>query len=210
MKKLLLLLLVCALVLVPSLALADKGDLSFADVRPDDWYAEDVAFVTDHGLMQGISDYVFGPDKPTTRAMIVTVLWRMADSPKTKAAATFKDVEEKAYYQQAVTWAAEQKIVTGYNADTFAPEDPITREQLATILYRYAQSLDKGFTGAWTFLPDLSDRQSISEWAYEPVCWMTMNQIIKGDSQKRFAPNKLANRSEAAAMLHRFADVLED
>ena len=111
----------------------------FTDVKKSDWFYEDVKFVNTKGLMNGTSDTTYGPAEPLTRGQIVTVLWRQAGSPAPKQAAAFTDVKADWYYTDAIAWAAENKIVEGYGSGTFGPEDFVTREQVMTILYRYAE-----------------------------------------------------------------------
>ena len=102
--------------------------------------------------------------------------------------------------------AHDYKSVSGYSAETFGPNDPVTREQLAAILYRYAQSKGKGFTGSWMFLLDYADRAEISDWAYEAMCWMTMKGILNGTGSKMLEPRGSATRAQVAAMIQRFSE----
>lgn len=122
--------------LLPASALA-VGTNPFTDVESNDWFYDEVLYVNDEGLMTGTSTTTFSPADNTTRGMIVTILHRLTGTPEA-ADSTFQDVADDQYYADAVDWAAEKGVVTGYDANTFGPMDPITREQLATILYRYA------------------------------------------------------------------------
>ena len=152
-------------------------------------------------------------DGTTTRAQIVTILWRLEGKPVLNYLMQFEDVASESWYTEAVRWAAAVGIVTGYSAEQFAPNDAITREQMATILYRYVQYKGGGFTGMWMFLLDYPDRADVSEWAYEAMCWMTMNEIINGvadgDSVK-LDPAGSATRAQTATMLWRFCKLIKE
>ena len=119
---------------------------------------------------------------------------------------TFEDVDTESWYTEAVRWAASEGIVLGYSAESFAPNDDITREQLATIIYRYEKYKGGGFTGAWMFRMDYADLDDVSEWSYEAMCWCTMNNIVNGNPGKLLDPLGYATRAEAAAMLHRYCE----
>ena len=122
--------------------------------------------------MNGVGDDTFDPNGIGTRAMVVTMLWRLAGEPEA-GEAVFTDLDEDSWYYQAVNWAAGTGAVLGTSEDTFSPDEPITREQLAVILYRYAQAQGLGFAGDWAFRLDYSDADQISDYAYEAMCWMT-------------------------------------
>ena len=154
--------------------------------------------------MEGYGNNIFKPDAETTRAMIVTILWRLEGSPKVDYKMTFKDVEAGMWYTDAIRWAASEGIVLGYDEDSFGPDDAITREQLATILYRYEKFHGGGFTGLWMFKLDYVDSADVSDWAYEAMCWMTMNKIVQGKNDNVLDPQGGATRAEAATMLYRY------
>ena len=179
--------------------------LPFMDVAENAWYAEAVRYVYEHGLMAGTSATAFSPDSTTSRSMIATILWRMAGSPVVNYAMDYTDVAQGQWYSEAIRWAASEGIMGGYGNGLFGTNDPITREQFATILYRYAQSNGQGFTGAWAFQLDYADADKVSEYAYEAMCWMTMQGVIKGDGAN-LNPQGQATRAEAAAMLMRFCE----
>ena len=179
--------------------------LPFGDVAPDRWSYADIRFVYENGLMNGTSGSVFAPAAEVTRGMIVTILYRLEGSPAVTEACPFTDVKAGSYYEAPITWAAANGIVTGYSADRFGPDDPITREQLAAILYRYAQTKGEGFTGAWYFPLDFSDAANVSEWADEAMHWCVMNGLING-SNGSLNPAGTATREQTAAILHRFCE----
>ena len=181
---------------------------AFADLDPTAWYHDGVHFCLENGMMNGVGNGLFDPGGATSRAMIVTILWRLEGEPKATGANPFTDVADGQWYTDAVIWAAENKIVEGYEDGTFRPTANITREQLATILYRYAQSKGQSFTGAWMFLLDYPDAVEISEWADEAMHWCVMNGIINGKDGK-LVPCGEATRAEAATMLMRFQSEAE-
>ena len=206
-----------AVTITPAFEKADEPDTPggvdvsdrFKDVKRDAWYHDPVQWVVGKGLMQGVSEDRFAPQDVTTRAMVVTMLWRMAGEPSGSPAAPFTDVKAGSWYADAVNWAAATGAVSGTSATTFSPKDPVTREQLAAILYRYAQAQGKGFTGAWAFPLNYPDADRVSQYAYEPLCWMTMNGIITGMGDGALAPRDNATRAQIAAIFMRFAEALE-
>lgn len=125
-------------------------------------------------------------------------------------ALNFEDVSGDAWYTETVRWAASEGVVNGYGNGKFGPNDPVTREQLATMLYRYERTYGNGgFTGNWMFLLDFTDREKISAWSYEALCWMTMNHVIQGKGGKTLNPQGRATRAETAAMLQRYIQAAE-
>ena len=177
---------------------------SFTDLDTYMWYHDGIHYCLENGLMEGYGNNIFKPDAETTRAMIVTILWRLEGSPKVDYKMTFKDVEAGMWYTDAIRWAASEGIVLGYDEDSFGPDDAITREQLATILYRYEKFHGGGFTGLWMFKLDYVDAADVSDWAYEAMCWMTMNKIVQGKNDNVLDPQGGATRAEAATMLYRY------
>ena len=178
---------------------------SFGDIAGE-WFEADVEYVAEKGLMNGVGDgSMFAPLMDTSRGMIVTILWRMEGQPVPKAPAAFTDVEKGAYYEQAVAWASENGIVNGYGA-TFGPNDNITREQFATILFRYAQF--KGYdvsVGEDTNILSYADAFSISEYAIPAMQWACGAGLINGIGDT-LQPAGAASRAQAAAILHRFCE----
>ena len=177
----------------------------FTDISKDDWCLDAVRWAVDNDLMCGVSEKEFAPDDTATRAMAVTILWRMADTPAATAKVLFTDIKDDAWYAGAVAWAVSEGIVNGSGENEFSPDTPVTREQLAAVLYRYAQTIGRGFTGAWAFPLNFSDAASVSEYAYEPLCWMTMKNIITGMDDGTLAPKENATRARIAAIFKRFA-----
>ncbi|MBR4720251.1 MAG: S-layer homology domain-containing protein [Clostridia bacterium] len=177
----------------------------FTDVNKNGWYSGAVQWAVDNGLMYGVSDDEFAPDNSATRAMIVTMLWRFAGKPAATVASNFADVDDDAWYEDAVAWANSVGIVSGISETAFSPDTPVTREQLSAILYRYAQKAGKGFTGAWAFPLNFKDAADVSEYAYEPLCWMTMNGIVSGMEDGTLAPGANATRAQIATLFRRFA-----
>jgi len=181
---------------------------AYPDLNRNEWYHDGVHFCIENSLMKGYSDGTFQPDTAATRAVIVAALWQLEGKPVVNYAMTFEDVAQDAWYAEAVRWAASVGVVEGYSDEAFGPEDSITREQLAAILYRYEQHRGGGFKGSWMFRMDYTDLADVSDWAYEAMCWCTMNPIIEGKPGKLLDPKGTAARAQAAAMLHRYCEVL--
>ena len=179
-------------------------DFSFVDVSESDWFYEAVDYVFQRDLMNGTDPTHFTPDGTSSRAMVATILWRMAGQPQADDTLSFTDIPASAWYTEAVRWAAETGIVTGYSDTKFGPDDPVTREQFAVMLYRYAQTLDEGFTGSWSFPLDFPDAAQVSDYAYEALCWLTMENVINGMEDGKLHPQGTATRAQLATMLMRF------
>ena len=182
----------------------------FTDASPAAWYHDGVHWALDQGIMGGVSANRFDPNGTATRAQVATMLWRMEGSPASAGRIEYADVSAGAWYAPAVRWASAAGVITGYNAPDgsgmiFAPDAPVTREQLAAMLYRYAQSKGQGFTGAWMFLLDYPDAATVSEWADEAMHWMTMHGIINGIDGK-LAPRFSATRAQIATMFMRYSE----
>jgi hypothetical protein len=179
---------------------------TFTDVPENAWYQTAVDYVSSKGLMNGIGNHQFGPTQLTNRGMLVTTLWRMEGSPSSKQAAGFTDVKETDYFYTAVQWAAENKIVNGTSATTFAPNDSITREQLATILYRYAAYKGYDVEQGGMAIREFDDYEKISEFAKTGTAWAVNTGIISGKGNQTLDPQGVATRAEIAAMLMRFCE----
>lgn len=180
----------------------------YTDLDQNEWYHDGVHYCIENGLMQGVDESQFNPDGTTTRAMIVTILWRLEGSPVLKYRMNFDDVDADRWYTEAIRWAKSKMIIEGYGDGRFGTNDSITREQLATILYRYAQSKGGGFTGAWKDNINNVDLSNVSDWAYEAMCWMHINAIITGKPGRVLDPKGNATRAEAAVMLQRYCEAM--
>ena len=172
----------------------------FYDVPNDAYYYEAVKWAAENGITGGVGNSLFAPNQPCTRAQIVTFLWRAAGSPVVNYLMSFTDVDESAYYAEAVRWAASTGIVTGLTETTFGANGVCTRAQAAAMIYRYAQAQGKGFTGAWMFLLPFTD---VPEWAYESVAWCYMNGVTTGVSETSFAPGNDCTRAQIVTFLWR-------
>lgn len=177
----------------------------FDDVKENDWFYDDVQYVKENGLMTGTDEDSFSPNGITTRGMIVTVLWRNEGSPKANYDG-FDDVKSDKYYYQAVSWAYDNEIVSGYDSKTFGAEDDITREQLATIMFRYANFKNYDTTNKEA-LSKFSDSNMVSDYAVSAFEWALANKIITGTSETTLEPQGNALRSQVAAILRRFSGV---
>ena len=181
-------------------------EFPFADVDTDDWFFEDVAYAYENGLMSGTSADTFSPETATTRGMIVTILYRLEGEPEISGSCAFDDVKSGWYYENAIAWAAANGIVSGYDNGLFGPDDAITREQLATILYRYAQykGLDVS-VGEDTNILSYNDALDIYEYAVPAMQWLCGEGIMSG-SDGNLMPMGNATRAQVAAFLHRFCE----
>ena len=177
---------------------------SFTDVDTADWFAEAVQYMLDNKMMNGITDTTFGPDNTTTRGMIVTILYRLEGEPDA-AASNFTDVAANMYYADAVAWAQANNIVNGITTTTFGPDNAITREQMAAILYRYAQF--KGYdVTASNDLGSYTDASQISAYATTAMQWANAEGLITGNTTTTINPIGNATRAEVATILMRFCE----
>ena len=185
-------------------ALNPTPNVEFLDVSRVDWFYYDVRYVCENGLMNGTSRNRFSPYGTATRGMLVTILYRMENEPRCFGSAAFSDVKPGAYYEKAVIWASQNGIVSGYTDGTFRPDAPVTREQLASILYRYTlyrgQDVSAGET---TSLTGYGDAQAVSSYALPAMRWACGTGILQGANGK-LNPSGLATRAQLAAMLHRY------
>ena len=189
-------------------AAADAPKARFDDVRSSSWYQEAVDYVAENGIMGGVSANTFAPNAPATRAMLVTVLHRLAGTPDAEKTHSFTDLASGAWYAGAVAWAAENGIVDGVGDALFAPNAHITREQLAAILYRYAIHCDLDVTAA-ADLNAYADGAQISTWAQDAMRWAIASGLISGRSASALAPQSGATRAEIAQLLMNFAKLLK-
>lgn len=180
----------------------------FADVNAGDWFYQDVLFSYEKGLMSGMDAAVFAPYANTTRAQIAVIFYRMEGSPAVEGENSFTDVVRgsgTAWFYDAVTWAQQNGIMGGYGNSSFAPNDPITREQLAAIFYRYAQYKGYDTTQGGMAIREFDDYESIFDYAMGAMAWAVNTGLVKGDSNLLY-PKGTATRAEIAALLHRFAE----
>lgn len=183
-------------------ACAAVEDTGFSDVAADAWYAGAVEYIRDNGLMSGTSTAVFNPNGTTSRGQLAAILYRASGSPAVSGGAVFPDVADGAYYAAASQWASANGIITGYPDGSFGPNDPLTRQQLAAILWRYAGSpaAEPG--------QDFADETSIAAYAAAAVDWARAVGVIGGKDGNRFDPGGSATRAQAAVILHRYMELL--
>lgn len=177
----------------------------FRDVPSDAWYYDAVEYVHTKGMMTGTGPETFSPEASTTRGMIATILWRLEGSPVVEQQLGFDDVEPDAWYTEAVRWAVSEGIAAGYGNGSFGPGDIITREQLATILHRYAMYKDYGTT-ARADLSKYTDAAQVGAWAMDAMRWANAEGLVNGTSATTLMPGGFATRCQAAVILMRFCE----
>lgn len=182
----------------------------FLDVPENEWFAESVAYVKNKGLMNGVSASAFEPKSSITRGMIVTIIYRVDGLPEVKGTLSFSDVK-KAYYRDPIIWASANGIVNGYSNKKFGPDDAITREQFAAILYRYSEKkgLNVSTAAQNGNLSRFKDAGKISEYAKNAMLWANEKGLIKGVSENTLDPQGKATRAQAATIFVRFDQLLE-
>ena len=173
---------------------------TYEDVKADEWYADAVGFAKTTGLMNGVGETSFAPDATLTRGMFATILYRLVEAPEAAQKVGFKDVSDDAWYADAINWGAKNGIVTGVGAGNFAPDDVVTREQMATMLYRFATLMGHEAEAAAL---GFADAEHVADWAEEAFAWCTANGIINGVSDTHLAPQQTATRAQAAAVFMR-------
>ena len=191
---------------VPSLAAGVTPNIKkeppvLSDVAEESWYRDAVEFIVSEGLIE-LDGEQFCPEAPADRATVVTALWKLAGAPK-RHKPQFEDVQAKDASAAAIGWAQDMELVTGYEGK-FRPGDPITREEFAAMLYRYAQMLGLGFTGDFILVLHYNDRAQVALWAFEAVGWLSAAEVVHGDEALNFNPKANITRGELAAMLQRF------
>lgn len=180
-------------------------DMPFVDVAENDWFYDSVRYVYDNGLMEGTSATTFAPTLTTTRSMVTTILWRAEGQPQTDNTVSYPDVEADTWYTEAICWGTEEGIVKGYGDGNFGPNDLITREQFATILYRYAQY--KGYdVSASDDLSAFPDADQTGSWAVDAVKWAVGSGLLNGKDGGLLDPLGVASRAEVATILMRFME----
>ena len=180
--------------------------LPFTDVKSGDWFYEAVQYVYDKGMMTGVSADRFAPASTTTRGMIVTILYRLENEPAVSGGSAFTDVENGAWYADAVAWAAANDIVNGTSATTFAPNSPITREQMATMLYRFAQYKGMDVVTLQEHLTGYPDGDQVSDYAIPAMNWAVGQGLIAGMENGTLVPQGSATRAQVATILMRFCE----
>ena len=181
----------------------------FTDVGKEDWFYDYVDFAWTNGILSGTSANTFSPDQPMTRAMAVTVLYRLAyDGAYAKPDGSYTDVEVGSWYENAVYWAKKAGLAGGYGDGRFGPDDLITRQDFAVMLYNLIRAEDLGFTGSWYFLLDAPDAGEISDYADEAMHWMVMNHVIGGRDDGTLGPQDYTTRAECAKILTDYISVL--
>jgi len=192
---------------------ADCPSIAISDVPVEAWFHDEADIVIEKGMMHELAANLFFYNAPFTREMLVEALYALDSTLDHNRASTeigeaFTDIDTDDACYDAVIWAINAGIITGYPDNTFRPDNSVTREELAVMLYRYAQTLDLGFKGLWMFRLDYPDIEKISDWSYEALCWCTMKGVLSGYPDGTLGPQGTATRAEAAAMLSRFLDAL--
>ena len=181
-------------------------ETTFSDVKKDDWHYESVKYVYENNLMQGTGNG-FEPESKMTRAMLVTVLYRMANPEGAENIHNFKDVPEGQWYSDAVAWAAENNIVSGVSENKFAPDEDITREQMALIIYRFAKMRGIDTTDA-SNLESFTDAKDVSDWSLDAIKWANSVTLVNGTSETTLSPKDTATRAQASTILMRFCEMI--
>ena len=186
-------------------------ELPFTDVPEDAWYGEAVRYVYEHGLMAGTGTTTFSPDMTTSRAMVATILWQQAGSPVVNYAMDYADVDPAAWYGEAVRWAASEGIAGGYGGGLFGPDDPVTREQLAAMLYQFARNQGYDLSvGQDTNILSYTDAFQVSEYAVSALQWACGAGILSGTGDgSTLSPQGEATRAQTAVMLQRFCELYQ-
>ena len=182
----------------------------FTDLDTGAWYHDGVHWALDAGVMNGLDADTFAPDDPVSRAMLVTMLWRLEGKPAASGQTAFTDVLPGRWYTEAVCWAAEQGIVKGYNIRIFGPDDAISREQVSVILWRYASMQEDVSSGVVDRLGQYLDAEKIAPWALPAMRWAVHTGLIQGVSDEFLSPKAGATRAQAAALLMRFSAATTD
>lgn len=188
---------------------AEQTNPTFIDINDSDWFKPAVDFVTGKGIMNGVEKNRFGPNISTTRGMIVTIFWQMENKPMPNDSQNYSDVNQGQYFADAVNWATENNIVVGYGNGNFGPNDIITREQMATILYQYCKYKNYDLNQGGMSTREFSDYENISPWALEYMTWAVNNQIISGGGNNMLNSRGHATRAQVAAILKNFYAIIE-
>ena len=179
---------------------------NFSDVKESDWFYATVKYAGENGIMNGVSETEFAPNQTLTRAMLVTILYRVEGSPRLESDSKFTDVGSSEWYSAPVIWAAENGIVNGITETEFAPNQAITREQIAAIMYRYAKVKGYDTTQGGMAVREFEDYDSISSWAKEAMQWAVNTKLISGKTATTVNPLDAATRAESATIIMRFIE----
>ncbi len=186
-----------------------KPSARFSDVTEGSWYESAVSYVLEKGLFSGTSESTFSPNGTMTRSMLVTVLWRMEGTPDVTADSAFSDVENGSWYTDAVAWAASKGIVNGYGDGRFGPNDEVTREQMAVIMYNFTKAMGYDVTGNAS-LDKFSDNASVDSWAADAMKWAVGAGIMNGNADGTLNPRGTATRAQVATIMMNYVKVLLD
>jgi uncharacterized repeat protein (TIGR02543 family) len=181
------------------------GSSTYTDVPVNSWYTNAVDYVTAKGLMNGVSEGAFDPLGTLSRGMLATILWRLEGSPATTSESIFPDVASGRWYSDAIVWATAEGIVKGYSNGNFGPNDPVTREQFAAIMYRYAATKSYDVSKSAS-LSEYVDQKTVSNWALDSMRWANATGLIVGTPASTLVPTRNANRAQAATILMRFCE----
>ena len=186
----------------------DSWENPFEDVSENAWYYGPIKFSNQNNLLTGITDNEFAPKAPMTRGMLAQVLYKHSQDDSTKNySLLFSDVKESAYYYNAIAWICENNISAGMGKNMFKPNEPITREQLITMLYNYSIYLGKDVKSVALDFSQFEDSDAIQSWAKVPLCWALKNNLIGGRTESILAPHEAATRAEFATILMRFLNI---
>jgi len=177
----------------------------FTDVYVDDWFADSVAAIVETGLMQGYTENTFAPKENLSRAMAITVLYRLAGTPEVEYKYIFDDVPDSVWYSDAITWAYDKHIIEGYGHEVFGVNDEISRQQLTAMLYRYAGVMELDLSEC-DDLGRFEDKELVSDWGIEPMGWAVAAGLINGIDETTLEPKGLTNRAQCATLLLRFME----
>ena len=185
---------------------APLASLPFIDVDHEKWYAQSIANVVAKGLMEGTSELLFAPEDAMTRGMMAQALYALAQKPEIEDPASFLDLADGVSYADAVAWGAANGVIKGYSEEEFGGEDALNRQQLATLLYRYAQIVEERDVEAdVSVLEQFSDADRVSDWAKEAMAWAVAEELVIGRTDGTLDPRAEITRAEAAAILDRYS-----
>ncbi|MBQ4427941.1 MAG: S-layer homology domain-containing protein [Oscillospiraceae bacterium] len=191
-----------------STALCEKNGAcpasAFTDLDLNAWYHDGIHWALKNGIVNGYDNGLFGANDAASRAMVVTMLYRIEGEPAVEGDVRFSDVSDGMWYTDPIKWAVSAGIVRGYGDGTFGVSDDITREQLAAILYRYAKLKGRASGEVWSYKLEFSDADEVSDWAYEAMCWVSMNGVIRGTGNNMLSPKTGADRAQTVTMLRRY------